>query len=133
MAFPVVDLLEIVVDRTCSGGVSSPVEQGGPVDLPAGGYPARLPPDDSLDGGGGSEGYGSATSLLPLDLAVWVDHSVIEAYALGGHGRVTSRIYPLDSHVAWGVIAWAKCEAADVKMQAEVHEVDSSSVWDSKI
>ena len=80
---------------------------------------------DDVPEGGGSD---TASTLFPLDLAVWVDHSVVEAYALGGHGRVTSRIYPLESDVAWGVLAWAKCESADVRMQAEVYEVDSS-IW----
>jgi hypothetical protein len=35
-----------------------------------------------------------------------VDHGVIEAFAMKGLGRVTSRIYPAGDDVAWGVSAW---------------------------
>ncbi len=82
--------------------------------------------------------------LLPLSLAVWVDASVVEAFALGGRGRVTSRIYPLQADVLWGVAAWAELGraaddheassvAAKIVTEIEVHELESCWVDDLRI
>jgi hypothetical protein len=49
--------------------------------------------------------------LLPdqqLQLSVWVDHSVVEVFGMGGLARVASRVYPDDDEVAWGVSSWVK-------------------------
>jgi hypothetical protein len=43
----------------------------------------------------------------PLGLSVFVDHSVIEVYALGGLARVSSRIYPEGDDMAWGLAVWS--------------------------
>ena len=149
---PVVSSMSIEVDRSCSGGAShnrsgSAADggslQGGEVDLPLGGM--VQPPDllpENADGGTyiapswGQDPWGAvnigATSGRRqslqnfLNLAVWVDHSVIEVFAMGGHGRVTSRIYPLTSASAWGVSAWARCSLVDLSVMAEVYQVDSA-------
>lgn len=75
--------LDVFVDKGRSGGMTSPCVQGGPVDLPHNGIKAS-----------------------ELGLHVFVDRSMLEVYALGGHGRVTSRVYPLVAGAAWGVRAF---------------------------
>ena len=83
----------------------------------------------------GGEPWGGVASIvagqeramqLPLSLAVWVDHSVVEAFAMGGRGRVASRMYPLTEDVAWGVAVWGKCALADVYALTDVHRIDSA-------
>ena len=147
MLMPVVSSMRVAVDRSCSGGASMTAQnhsQGGEVDLPPSGvlhsHPspfaapgapsASAPPPWGRDPWGApnisSATEGQPPPLLPLHLAVWVDHSVVEVFAMGGHGRITSRIYPLGSTVAWGVSVWARCPLTDVNVVAEVYEVDSA-------
>jgi hypothetical protein len=38
-----------------------------------------------------------------LGLSIWVDHTVLEVYALGGLARVTSRVYPEGDTADYGV------------------------------
>jgi hypothetical protein len=85
--------LSVWVDRSqAGGGANTSFVEGGPVPLPAGHV------------GGGQACTAPDT---PLALDVWVDHGVLEVFAMGGLGRVTSRIYPAGDDVAWGVSAWA--------------------------
>lgn len=73
---------DVHVDRSLSGGMSNTKRQGGPIKLPPGGQ--------------------SASDVLQLHLLV--DNSVLEVYAAGGRGVITTRIYPLTSEdIAWGV------------------------------
>eukprot|EP00879_Flechtneria_rotunda_P005979 GHRR01006287.1.p1 GENE.GHRR01006287.1~~GHRR01006287.1.p1 ORF type:complete len:494 (+),score=170.52 GHRR01006287.1:2730-4211(+) len=81
--------LYIWVDRTNAGGATNTsYTEGGPVPLPVTDNAWQLPEQQ-------------------LGLSVWVDHSVIEAFAMGGLARVTSRVYPAGDDVAWGLAAWA--------------------------
>lgn len=81
--------LSIWVDKSkVGGGTNTTYTEGGPVPLPVSN--AWQVPSDKLS------------------LSVWVDHSVIEVYAMGGLGRVTSRVYPDDDTVAWGLAAWGE-------------------------
>jgi hypothetical protein len=77
--------LRVAVDKRHTGGFTPAAVEGGAVPLPAGGW--ALP---------GRE--------LALDL--WLDHSVLEVYAMGGLARVTSRIYPSDESTSWGLAAF---------------------------
>lgn len=80
--------LFVWVDRSHAGpATNTTFMEGGPVPLPVNG--TLLVPQDKLG------------------LSVWVDHSVIEVYALGGLARVTSRIYPEDDTATWGLAVWA--------------------------
>lgn len=153
LLMPVVSEMRVAVDRSCSGGASQDHAQGGDVDLPPSGVPhwePGIPPPTSSEspgssvqgpsappqrpppwgrdpwGGAGNGSEQDSDGRLPLHLAVWVDHSVVEVFAMGGHGRVTSRIYPLVSASSWGVSVWARCAIANVSVLAEVHQVDSA-------
>lgn len=107
--------LGLYVDRSHSGGMSSPTVQGGHVLVPVGGMP------------------GSG-----LSLRVFVDRSIVEVYAMGGRATVTSRIYPLpppeaitkEGQVvdAWGMEVFGAWSAGDVQVQATVHELGSCRV-----
>jgi hypothetical protein len=78
--------LSVWVDRTHAGNTSNTTWiEGGPVPLPVNASQAWTVPQQ------------------PLGLSVFVDHSVIEVYALGGLARVSSRIYPEGDDVAWGL------------------------------
>ncbi len=101
-------------------------DDGGRMSASGGGSPRWGAEPWGARGGGGEEEVGEeAGLLLPLTLSIWVDSSVLEVFAMGGAGRMTSRIYPLDAGWAWGVEAWARCGVADVAVQAEVHELGS--------
>jgi hypothetical protein len=85
----VLTALRVAVDKRRTGGFTPAGVEGGPVPLP--------PP--------GARG----AWVLPgkeLTLDLFVDHSIVEVYALGGLGRVTSRIYPSDESTAWGLAAF---------------------------
>lgn len=79
--------LSVWVDKRKAGGSTNVTyTEGGPVPLPV-----------------------AKSWQVPIDklsLSVWVDHSVIEVYAMGGLARVTSRVYPDGDDVAWGLAAW---------------------------
>jgi hypothetical protein len=82
--------LSVWVDRTHAGNASNTTWiEGGPVPLPVNASDAWLVPQQ------------------PLGLSVFVDHSVVEVYALGGLARVSSRIYPEGDDVAWGLAVWS--------------------------
>jgi hypothetical protein len=59
--------------------------EGGPVPLPVGTNSAWSLPDQQLG------------------LSIWVDHTVLEVYAMRGLARVTSRVYPEDNTADFGV------------------------------
>ena len=93
-AAAVISTLRVAVDKRSTGGFTPQVEEGGPVPLPV-----------------DAEGDRSTPSgwLLPdkqVVLDVFVDHSLIEVYAMDGLARVTSRIYPADETVSWGLAAY---------------------------
>jgi hypothetical protein len=82
--------LSVWFDRSQAGaGTNTTFMEGGPVPLPADQDKAWLAPDTSLK------------------LSVWVDHGVVEIFAMKGLARLTSRLYPEDDSVAWGVSTWA--------------------------
>jgi hypothetical protein len=90
-AAPSVSGLSLWVDRSNAGPSSNTTyKEGGPVPLPVDTADAWLLPNQQLQ------------------LSVWVDHSVIEVFGMGGLARVTSRVYPDDDDVAWGVSSWVK-------------------------
>ena len=73
----------VFVDRSASGPLTNTTTEGGDVPLPPDGLPA--------DG---------------LQLVAFIDRSIIEVFALGGRGRVASRIYPQDVNGDWGLSAF---------------------------
>ncbi|GBF98641.1 hypothetical protein Rsub_10830 [Raphidocelis subcapitata] len=78
--------LRLDVDRSAAAGMTARASEGGAVPLP-------LPGAD-------------AAWVLPrqrLVLDLFVDHSLVEAYALQGLGRATTRIYPSADGTAWGL------------------------------
>eukprot|EP00879_Flechtneria_rotunda_P010888 GHRR01011378.1.p1 GENE.GHRR01011378.1~~GHRR01011378.1.p1 ORF type:complete len:726 (+),score=212.30 GHRR01011378.1:2377-4554(+) len=85
----IVNSLAVWVDRSNAGGATNvSFMEGGPIPLPINGI-WQLPKQQ-------------------LSLSVWVDHSILEVFAMGGLATVTSRIYPASDSVAWGLAAWAK-------------------------
>jgi hypothetical protein len=93
----VVSNLSVWVDKTHAGNSSNTTfMEGGPVPLPVNESDAWVVPQQ------------------PLGLSVFVDHSVVEVYALGGLARVSSRIYPEADDVAWGMSVWSKPPALAV-------------------
>jgi hypothetical protein len=71
---------------------------------------------------------GSLPLATPIKLAVWVDHSLIEVFAMDGLARVSSRIYPGDDSVSWGLTAFVHGAgpAAGVGLEATVWELDNA-------
>lgn len=93
--------LEMWVDKRQAGGATNTTYvEGGPVPVP----PAPSP-SFAGDADGGDAGAWIAPDT-PLTLSLWVDHGVLEAFAMRGLARVTSRIYPDGDDVAWGASAW---------------------------
>jgi hypothetical protein len=85
-----INSLSLRFDRGQAGsGTNTTFMEGGPVPLPVDADKAWKAPDN------------------PLQLSVWIDHGVVEVFAMQGLARLTSRIYPEDDSVAWGVSAWA--------------------------
>lgn len=150
---PNVYALDVVVDRTCSGGATqaaaantsnidaevsghSPSHtmglstgaswQGGPVDIPSGGTPA-FSGDDAQELWGRDPWGNSAIPALPISMTIWVDASVIEVFAMGGHARITSRIYPFADQVAWGLDMFGECSLADIT--GHVYTYQLGSCW----
>lgn len=99
--------LSVVVDKTHAGGFTPAALEGGPVPLPA----------------GNSRGWWLPGQALALDL--WVDHNLLEVYAMGGLARVTSRIYPADGRSAWGLAALGSAVPAG----AGVVKLARADVW----
>lgn len=64
-----------------------------------------------------------------VTLRVYVDHSVLETYAQGGRGVVTSRMYPSDD--ALGVKLYCEGPAGVTLLGVEVYEMDT--IWVDKI
>jgi hypothetical protein len=82
--------LQVWFDKSQAGGdTNTTFLEGGPVPLPVDSNKPWKAPDTALQ------------------LSVWVDHGVVEIYAMKGLARVTSRLYPDDDSVAWGVSVWA--------------------------
>jgi sucrose-6-phosphate hydrolase SacC (GH32 family) len=72
------------VDRSNAGGYTNTTfVEGGPVPTPVAGS--------------------WLLSDTKLQLSMFIDHSMWEVYAQGGLGRVTSRVYPSDDTVDWGL------------------------------
>jgi len=86
----VISSLSVWFDRSQAGGdTNTTFLEGGPVPLPVNQDQAWTAPD------------------TPLTMSVWVDHGVVEIYAMQGLARLTSRVYPNDDAVAWGTSVWA--------------------------
>ncbi len=128
--------LSVFVDKACSGGVTSKepgvrldndlppgsLLQGGDVDLPSEGLTTH-----AFDMSGkhwGADPWGSKNGY-PLNLAVFVDASVLEVFAMGGHGRVTSRIYPFESGTDWGLSIFA----TGFDMLSNIEVFNMTSCW----
>lgn len=94
------------VDTSRVGGATQAGLWGGPVPLP----PAGLPASD-------------------LQLRVFVDHSLVEAYALGGRQRTTVRMYPLDVGVSWGVALFSHVGGAGARAGANATVWELGSCW----
>lgn len=75
----------VYVDTRNAGGATQAVLQGGGVVLPPDGIP-----------------------LEDLELRVFIDHSILETYALRGRSCITTRIYPLtQANEGWGLSAFS--------------------------
>lgn len=93
------------------GGTNTTFMEGGAVPLPADAAKAWKVSQD------------------PLQLSVWVDHGVVEIFAMKGLGRLTSRIYPDDDSIAWGASAWAippESGSWSAQLDSEVWEMKSA-------
>jgi len=90
----VITALRVAVDKTRTGGYTPGVVEGGPVPLPVVARTSKQP----------AAAWELPEKLLTLD--VFVDHSILEVYAMQGLGRVTSRIYPADELGGWGLAAF---------------------------
>lgn len=92
-AAAIINALRVAVDKNNTGGFTPQVQEGGPVPLPV-----------KEDNGTSASGWLLPQTQLTLD--VFVDHSLVEVYAMDGLGRVSSRIYPADETVSWGLAAF---------------------------
>ena len=66
--------------------------------------PALCPPPARVFRSTSSISYAMKPGDTNITLRVFVDHSVIEAYAQGGRGVITSRTYPTDDALGAGVV-----------------------------
>lgn len=105
--------LSLWFDKSQAGGATNTTWlEGGPVPLPVDSTNAWKVPDQ------------------PLELSVWMDHGVVEIFALKGLGRLTSRVYPTDDSVAWGASAFVvppeSGEGWGTDLDAEAWEMKST-------
>ena len=94
------------VDRTKAGSHTNTTVEGGPMPLPK----ARLP-------------------FTGIQLRVLIDHSLFEVFALGGKGRIASRVYPEDiENPRWalGLLGVVGSNAATVEASVDVWEMQTS-------
>ncbi len=84
--------LRVGVDKRHAGGFTAPTVEGGPVPLAV----AAAPPGQEP-----AAAWVLPEKLMTLDL--FVDHSAVEVYAMGGLGRVAARLYPADEASSWGL------------------------------
>ena len=85
--------------------------------------PALCPPPSRVFSSTSSISYAMKPGDTNITLRVFVDHSVIETYAQGGRGVVTSRTYPTDDALGAGVV----CNGGGAKLLAlkmwQVHSI----------
>lgn len=108
--------LRLAVDKRHVGGFTPESVEGGPVPRPA-------PPADSwlLPG-------------KPLTLDIYVDHNIIEVYALEGLARVTSRVYPSDEGAGWGLAAFGSASGdGGVILDADAWSMDNAWSGNSRL
>jgi hypothetical protein len=104
-----VDDLAVWVDKSTAGSqTNTSWMEGGPIPLPVD-QPWVLPNDQ-------------------LGMSIWVDHTVIEVYAMGGLARVTSRIYPEEDDTDYGVSLWAQ-PAPGVEMVGSAQMWEMNNMW----
>lgn len=103
----VVDSLYLVVDRSHAGGMTIPEPNGGIVTVPA--------------------AY-RVTMATPLSLSLFIDHSVLEAFAQWGRGRAAARIYPLASST-WGVGVISGGTPQRVTWEVDAAVWDLNNMW----
>ena len=111
--------LSVAVDKTQAGGFTPAVTENGPVPLPV------VLPVGSASSGGSADWW---LPGRPLTLDVFVDHSVVEVYAMRGLARVTSRIYPADETSSWGLGVMGSVSGAGMAMlgSAELWSLDNA-------
>lgn len=108
-----IDSLSLWFDKRQAGGETNTTYiEHGPVPLPVDPDKAWKVPD------------------TPLQLSVWVDHGVIEIFAMQGLGSLTSRVYPEDDSSAWGASAYAipleSDDGYNAQLDAKVWEMQSA-------
>jgi hypothetical protein len=105
--------LSLWFDRSQAGPQSNTTWlEGGPVPLPVDASKAWQLPQE------------------PLPLSVWVDHGVIEIFAMQGLGRLTSRVYPGGDDIAWGATAWVlPPEAGSWGAELDAQAWEMLSAW----
>lgn len=120
----VISALSVSVQKAKVGGYTPATVEGGPVPLPV----AAPPPLNPNVSGVTTAVVPWALPSKPLALDIWVDHSVLEVYAMQGLGRVTSRIYPADEAAAWGMSVFGSAAGGSVVSlkAAEVWSLDNA-------
>ena len=74
----------------------------------------------AISGGGGSGPFLLATSTSSVSLRILVDRSVVEAFAQGGRGVVTHRVYPTKTATAVAVVNMG---TVDAQATVSVHQM----------
>lgn len=103
--------LRVSVDKRRVGGFT-------PKDVEGGSVPRPVPP---------AAPWRLAAKVLTLD--VYVDHNIIEVYAMGGLARVTSRVYPEDDGSGWGLAAFGSTSGvgrSNITLDADVWSMDNA-------
>lgn len=108
-----IDSLSLWFDKRQAGGeINTTYLEHGPVPLPVDPAKAWKVPE------------------IPLQLSVWVDHGVIEIFAMRGLASLTSRVYLEDDSSAWGASAYAippeSGDGFNAQVDAQVWEMQSA-------
>lgn len=133
-----INSLRIAVDKRKAGGFTQSIVEGGPVPLPGAFLAAANSANSTTPSTAPGAAGETAQWFLPgktLTLDVFVDHNILEVYALDGLGRVTSRVYPADEGIAWGLAVFGVLPGGGTAAlkSAEVWSMDNAWVGSSPL